>query len=317
MLKIKLPTILLCLGLSGYTYAANEIYGAEPSLVQEAREVVFLLPDYNLLSGQLVLSDHFATRTTIAVSKLFNLGTDCMWSGFNTIDARILRCLSEYMISFAIAAVGLSVYKKNQKSNADSRPLFNRLLILQHFRFRELDWRLYSLVGTELGIDDTDASVLVNPMFWFYCFSISQYILRGKAATRLPYLPWGGVAWIPCYYWLNNYGCHCLDNYISYREKTFLIGLSTDMDKKHSLFFKTDTLYSYKRYILDIEAGVGFDCFPPTVLGFLMGLQGRFRLNERFSLNITLSYKQPSFLEGVAATDGFIVNGGFTVHNFV
>ena len=130
---------------------------------------------------------------------------------------------------------------------------------------------------------------------------------------------WGEVGWIPClriYEDQEQQQVYSLDNYVGYRDRTFLIGLGAYEDQ-YSLFCATDRLWTYRGHAVDIEAGIGLKSKEDggkELLG-LFGLQGTFRLHECCSLKVAVSRKTPGFIEGITASgDGWVFSTGVTVY---
>ena len=120
-----------------------------------------------------------------------------------------------------------------------------------------------------------------------------------------------------------------LDNFISNQEQTFLVSLNTGKSPFYTRFFggigcKTDELYTYKKYSLDIQANVWYQ--PKLLLkegdtledknywGGLLGIHNRFKINPYFSIHGAVLYKTLGFIEGVVAQDGFMWQAGFSLN---
>ena len=112
-----------------------------------------------------------------------------------------------------------------------------------------------------------------------------------------------------------------LDNFISNQKQTFLIGFNIGKSLFYKNFHggfggKTDELYTYKKYSLDISANLW--CQPKLLLkdediledrnywGGLLGIHNKLKINSYFSLNGAVLYKTSGFVEGLVEGDGFI-----------
>ena len=210
--------------------------------------------------------------------------------------------------------------------NYQKSPLsvLDRLIMLQHLRYRELDWRTYYQAAAAPNHfawwEDVSSeyTLFANPIVWYAFYAACyNYVWSDKSVTMLPH--WGEVGWIPCiriYKDQEQQQVCSLDNYVGYRDRTFLIGLSAYQDQ-YSLFCATDRLWTYRGHAVDIEAGIGLKYQSnrgKKLLG-LFGLQGTFRLHECCSLDVAVAYKTSGFIEGITASgDGWTLSGGITLH---
>ena len=324
MLKTNLTTILLCLGLAGYMSATDGIYGETPSCRQKAQEIEFVapFPDYHLsLSpGWPVYSGYFASRVAMSAQTLITATADAL-------------CPSQAGFLIRFICVSLEVCVENQAIDVIFRYLnpqqsqlsvLDRLIMLQHLRYRELDWRPYcraAAAPSNFALweeDFTKYTFLTNFIFWYAIYAaLYNYVWSGKSVTMLPH--WGEVGWIPClriYEDQEQQQVYSLDHYVGYRDRTFLIGLSAYEDQ-YSLFCATDRLWTYRGHTVDIEAGIGLKYKSnggKKLLG-LFGLQGTFRLHECCSLDVAVAYKTSGFIEGITASgDGWVFSTGVTVY---
>ena len=345
MLKPKLTTFLLCLGLLGYTDATEEAYGRASSLGRKPIEIEFPFLDYYRSTGKLAWSDYYKNRLLIGYTKLCKLVEGRLWPdplADTNIGGRMLSAALSYSISVSLAEAFKEELQQLDSAafNEDrcEMPFLTNRIILQHFKHRKLPWMTYGLVlidfyqknrylysssrtGWERDWGTTIFAFLLYPICWFSAGSLLNYLFRGKVETMIPHLPWGRVGIIPCFH-LNNSGSpNRLDCYINYLEKTFLIGLIVHKDNR-SLFGKTDTLFSYRGHTLDMEAGIDlksitFNRRAPKSpqWNFLLGVQGKFRLGERWAWNVAVSYKTKDFIEGIAAAgNGWVFSTGVTVY---
>ncbi|MEM7382971.1 MAG: hypothetical protein AAF400_01455 [Bacteroidota bacterium] len=315
MMQVRCKIILLFLGLPGYTYAIHETGGTKPNFEQKAREIELYFLDRNTTSPhKFSQSDYFTSRMAVTYAKLWNRLEDHL--GLD--PARILVRIPNAVLSYTAILSLLHAYEARKPERYDAPSSLTRLIILQHFKYRKLDWRTYGLIPCELfskeNGNDRLEDRLLDFAFWFSACSLFYYLATGGVATIIPHVPWGEVAWLPTYWYDRANGFDHWDNYISYRDKTFLIGLSTSSQER-GLFCKTDALYSYKGWILDIEAGawVAPLLSSEKAWSYLIGVQIKCRLNEEFSLNAACSYKTPDF-KGVATDDGYTLTSGITIH---
>ena len=326
ILKINLTTIVLCLGLAGYMSATDGIYAKAPSVEQEAQKMEFTIPvEYNQASGSWNWSPYSVSKAVMSVSTLLHATADTIFPDQPGFFIRLIHVPLEW-----VGMVLAHKYISTDCQRASPQfPMLDRLIMLQNFRYGELDWRLYWLTGTAVNGLIHDLSwylVALNPMCWVSLYAVLyNYLWRGKSVTMLSH--WGEVKWMPCF-WLyldkNKKVVTRLDNYIGYRDRTFLIGLSAyvrdeiDEDEYGQLnvLLKTDRLLSFfkGRYTVDTEAGIGWDEANGWV-GWLLGVQSKFRLHKYVSLEVAGSYKTPGFQEGITASgDRWTLSGGITLH---
>lgn len=121
---------------------------------------------------------------------------------------------------------------------------------------------------------------------------------------------------------------YSLRNYIVFQEKVFLLSLNLGKSPFYTNCYggigvKTDTLYTYRDYTLDLETQLWYQ--PKLLLqktdvledkncmGYLVGAYNKYKINPHFSLYGAFLYKTRGYLEGIVAEDGFIWQVGLAV----
>jgi len=185
-----------------------------------------------------------------------------------------------------------------------------------------------------ISLDDlNDASIvfLLNPMFYAYLWSVYVYLAKGQREISIPHLQWDEIAYMPLLRMaLTPFGiAYYLDNYLGNPAKTFLISLYTGSSPFYTSYYgglacKTDRLWSYKSYALDLEGNLWYQ--PPLQLapadalgdknywGGLVGFTNKFQITPQLSLYVAALYKTQGFVEGVVAAGGFMGRAGFSLH---
>ena len=348
-IKINLTTIVLCLGLAGYMSATDGIYAKTPSVEQETQKMEVTIPvEYNTELGGWNWSSPYSVSTiATSVSSLTHKMVKAIFPDEPGFFMRLIRVPVEM-----VGVIGVNNYTFSYfKPEEDKFPVLDRLIMLQHFKYRKLDWPLYWLASFVPISSSSYGDITYNDELWncsmIFCgiyAILYNYLFRGKNATMLPH--WGSISYMPCFRILLSSTTnkklnfnevtpefYNLDNYIGYGDRTFLIGVSVYEDdsthiKAGKVFLKTDRLLSFKGghtgeevgkggHTVDIEVGIGWKYKSnrgKELLG-LFGLQGTFRLHEYCSLKAAISYKTRDFEEGITASgNGWTLSGGITLH---
>ncbi|MEM9417082.1 MAG: hypothetical protein AAF963_01895, partial [Bacteroidota bacterium] len=172
----------------------------------------------------------------------------------------------------------------------------------------------------------------LNPILYRSIESFYTYLFWGQTQSPIPHFSVGEARYMPLIRMgLTPFGLtYYLDNYVSYQARTFLasfqLGSSPFYTRPYGgLQLRTDRLWSYQDfYRLGVEAHIWHQ---PKLLmqpndtvedknywGGLLGLDNQFRVSEHFSLNATVLYKTPGFVEGVEAAGGLLWRAGLTLH---
>ncbi|OJW66618.1 MAG: hypothetical protein BGO68_01545 [Candidatus Amoebophilus sp. 36-38] len=162
--------------------------------------------------------------------------------------------------------------------------------------------------------------VLLNPLW-----ALMVYFLTDSPFT-MPYVVWDDIAYMPLLRpGLSPFGItYYLDNFLGYYEKTFLVSVYSGRAPLSGVYggldFKTDGLWSYEAYALDIQTNLWYQPSLQLALsdevedknswGGLVGISNKYMLTPNFSLHMGLSYKTKGFLQGMIAQKGWIWEGG-------
>lgn len=172
----------------------------------------------------------------------------------------------------------------------------------------------------------------LNPMLYSSLWAFYGHLFKNKQNLTIPCLRWENITYMPLIrIGLTPFGIsYYLDNFISNQKQTFLVSLNICKSPFNEKLYggigcKTDELYNYKRYSLDISANVWYQ--PKLLLkkddyslrdknywGGLVGIHNTFKVNSCLFLNAAVSYKTLGFLEGVIAQDGVIWEAGFSIN---
>ena len=171
---------------------------------------------------------------------------------------------------------------------------------------------------------------LANPIFYVSLYSLGSYLITGKDSIAIPHFKLGEVAYMPLVRMgLTPFGImYYIDNYIGHGDRTFLVSINSGASPFYSSAYgggkvKTDQLFAYKNYALDVEGNVW--CQPKLQLqldqplenkndwGGLVGIHNKVKIFGLFSLHASVLYKTAGFVEGVVAREGFMLRGGFSL----
>ncbi len=121
---------------------------------------------------------------------------------------------------------------------------------------------------------------------------------------------------------------YSMHNYLRHQERIFLLSFNLGKSPFYTSYYgglggKTDGLWKYKNYALDLAAHLWYQ--PKLLLqatdvsedknygGGLVGIYNKFKINPHFSLYGAMLYKTAGYLEGMVAQKGFIWQAGITV----
>jgi hypothetical protein len=170
---------------------------------------------------------------------------------------------------------------------------------------------------------------LLNPMLYNSIWSFYAYAFKNEREAKIPFLTWDQITYIPLIRMgLTPFGMiYYLDNYVGYQDKTLLVSLQAGKLPGQQKYFggigcKTDGLYHYKRYGLDLMVNLWHQ--PELLLkdtdlvkdgnhwGGMLGVHNKLKINAYLSLHGALLYKSSGFIEGIVAQGGFIWQAGFS-----
>lgn len=211
MSKINFTIILLCLGLTGYTYAKDEMDSTIASCGEKAREVEeevqYVVPfrSYAPSWGRLMRKENFVwspysiNTGLLTVLKLLTTVTDQVWPNAARWDVKMIRFISELAAVIAVNTVAQSL---QHQDHSKYQPLnLDRLILLEHAKHGKLGWREYVLAAgslMEVKFEGFEThGFLGNFIFWFTIYACTNYLWRGERETMLPQLRWGRIGWIP------------------------------------------------------------------------------------------------------------------------
>lgn len=118
-----------------------------------------------------------------------------------------------------------------------------------------------------------------------------------------------------------------LDNYLAYSPSTLLVTLQLGKIPSSQRYFsgisgKTADLYTYKKYTLDLKAGLFYqpalvlnnattaNVYTPSHWVYMLGIQNRLQLTDYCSLSGSVAYKNEGFMEGIVAQQGWMWEAG-------
>lgn len=172
----------------------------------------------------------------------------------------------------------------------------------------------------------------LNPMLYISIWAFYGHLFKNKQSLTIPCLRWENITYMPLIrIGLTPFGIsYYLDNFIGNQKQTFLVSLNICKSPFNEKLYggigcKTDNLYNYKDYSLDISADVWYqpklllknDDYPlrdKNYWGGLVGIYNTFKVNSFLFLNAAVSYKTLGFLEGIIAQDGVIWEAGFSIN---
>lgn len=193
--------------------------------------------------------------------------------------------------------------------------------------------RLNNKYGSDsLSLTDLRWGAIVfflNPIVYNAVWSFYAYAFNNEKELNIPCLSWDSVTYMPIIRMgLTPFGmAYYLENYVGYQDKTLFVSLQAGKLPGQAKYFggiggKTDGLYQYKRYALDLVANLWHQ--PELLLkdtdtvkdgnrwGGMLGIHNKFQISDYLSLHGALLYKSTGFLEGVVAQGGFIWQAGIS-----
>lgn len=146
ILKINLTTIVLCLGLAGYMSATDGIYAKAPSVEQEAQKMEVTIPveDNEKWRGHNWTSPYYVSTIATSISTLTHEIVKEIFPEQPGFFMRLIRVVVEGVGMDAVVNYTFSYFEPEMCQF----PVLDRLIMLQHFRYRKLDWPLYWLASS-------------------------------------------------------------------------------------------------------------------------------------------------------------------------
>jgi len=124
----------------------------------------------------------------------------------------------------------------------------------------------YKYSSGNLSLTDLRLGAMVfflNPMLYNSIWSFYAYVFKNEKEINIPFLSWEPMTYMPIIRMgLTPFGmAYYLDNYVGYQKKSFLVSLQAGKLPGQQKYFggmgcKTDGLYQYKRYALDLTANL-------------------------------------------------------------
>jgi len=137
---------VLCLGLAGYMSATDGLYAKAPSVEQEAQKMEVTIPvEYNTELGGWNWSSPYSVSTiATSVSSLTHKMVKAIFPDEPGFFMRLIRVPVEMVGVIGVKNYTFSYFKPKE----DKFPVLDRLIMLQHFKYRKLDWPLYWLASS-------------------------------------------------------------------------------------------------------------------------------------------------------------------------
>ncbi len=198
-----------------------------------------------------------------------------------------------------------------------------------------LDYMSHKYGSNTLTLKELEYSAWIfflNPMLYTSIWSFYVYAFKNQPTTSILALSFGRCAYMPIIrIGLTPFGIgYYIDNYLAYSHSTLLVTLQLGKIPGQQRYFsgissKTVDLYTYKKYTLDLKAGLFYQ--PELILDdtsstsanapshwvYMLGIQNRLQLTDYFSLSGSVAYKNAGFMEGIVAQKGWMWEAGLAV----
>ena len=188
--------------------------------------------------------------------------------------------------------------------------------------------------SNKLVLEDLKNSSLLfylNPVLHLSIISFYSYAFKKETTTFIPCLSFGRCAYMPIIrIGLTPFGIgYYLDNYLAYSKSTLLLTLQLGKIPGQQRYIsglssKTADLYTYKKYTLDLKAGLFYQptlvlndattasAHTPSHWAYMLGIQNRLQLTTCFAISGSVAYKNAGFMEGIVAQQGWMWEAGLS-----